>query len=180
MIQIDMKKSAETTLDGEYSTVMADLTAAIRDIRKKYPEEASDEDFEKIVESNADLKELLQNYNKTWNLMEQNISTMEKMIIDKILLPRLSKVHEDEKRSLISEYGKFLMLSKEYLQEKTEIKIIDDNSNNERDGFIQGLQVAPSLSNDKSKTKKTLNENIQSKEDTEIHIAPEKDDENCL
>lgn len=142
--------------------------------------ETSNEDFKKIVESNADLKELLQNYNKTWNLREQNISTMEKMIIDKFLLPRLSKVHEDEKQSLISEYGKFLMLSKEYLQEKTGIKIIDDNSNNERDGFIQGLQVAPSLSNDKSKTKKTLNENIQSKEDTEIHIAPEKDDENCL
>ena len=40
MIQIDMKKSAETTLDGEYSTVMAELTGAIRDIRKKYPEEA--------------------------------------------------------------------------------------------------------------------------------------------
>nr|DAE34667.1 MAG TPA: hypothetical protein [Caudoviricetes sp.] len=35
MIQIDAKKSAETTLDGEYSTVMAELTSAIRDIRKK-------------------------------------------------------------------------------------------------------------------------------------------------
>lgn len=44
MIQIDMKKSEEITLNGEYSTVMAELTAAIRDIRKKYPEDASDED----------------------------------------------------------------------------------------------------------------------------------------
>lgn len=34
MIQIDIKKSAETTLDGEYSTVMGELTSAIRDIRK--------------------------------------------------------------------------------------------------------------------------------------------------
>ena len=55
MIQIDTKKSAETTLDGEYSTVMAELTSAIRDIRKKYPEETSDEDFEL---SKMDSKEL--------------------------------------------------------------------------------------------------------------------------
>lgn len=60
MIQIDIKKSAETTLDGEYSTVMADLTAAIRDIRKKYPEEASDEDFEKAIKlSKMNSKELV-------------------------------------------------------------------------------------------------------------------------
>lgn len=142
--------------------------------------ETSDEDFKKIVESNADLKELLQNYNKTWDLMEQNISTMEKMIIDKILLPRLSKINEDKKQNFIAEYSKFLMLSKDYLQEKTGIKIIDENPINERDSFMQGLQVAPSVSNDKSKTKKTLNENIQVIEDTEIHIAPEQDDENCL
>lgn len=60
MIQIDMKKSAETTLDGEYSTVMAELTAAIRDIRKKYPEDASDEYFEKAIKlSKMDNKELV-------------------------------------------------------------------------------------------------------------------------
>lgn len=60
MIQIDMKKSAETTLDGEYSTVMAELTSAIRDIRKKYSEEASDEDFEKAIKlSKMDNKELV-------------------------------------------------------------------------------------------------------------------------
>ena len=60
MIQIDMKKSAETTLDGEYSTVMAELTGAIRDIRKKYPEEASDEDFEKAIKlSKMDSEELV-------------------------------------------------------------------------------------------------------------------------
>ncbi len=59
MIQIDTKKSAETTLDGEYSTVMAELTSAIRDIRKKYPEETSDEDFEKAIKlSKMDSKEL--------------------------------------------------------------------------------------------------------------------------
>ena len=142
--------------------------------------ETSDEDYEKIVGSNADLKELLQNYNKTWNLMEQNISTMEKMIIDKILLPRLSKINEDEKRNLLAEYSKFLMFSKDYLQEKTGIKIMNDNPNNERDSFIQALQVAPNLSKDKSKTKETLNENIHVIEDTEIHIVPKKDDENCL
>lgn len=60
MIQIDMKKSAETTLDGEYSTVMAELFGAIRDIRKKYPEEASDEDFEKAIKlSKMDSEELV-------------------------------------------------------------------------------------------------------------------------
>lgn len=60
MIQIDMKKSAETTLGGEYSTVMAELTSAIRDIRKKYPEEASDEDFEKAIKlSKMNSKELV-------------------------------------------------------------------------------------------------------------------------
>lgn len=60
MIQIDMKKSAETTLDGEYSTVIAELTGAIRDIRKKYPEEASDEDFEKAIKlSKMDSEELV-------------------------------------------------------------------------------------------------------------------------
>lgn len=60
MIQIDMKKSAETTLDGEYSTVMAELAGAIRDIRKKYPEEASDEDFEKAIKlSKMDSEELI-------------------------------------------------------------------------------------------------------------------------
>lgn len=60
MIQIDMKKSAETTLDGEYSTVMAELTAAIRDIRRKYPEEASDENFGKAIKlSKMDSKELI-------------------------------------------------------------------------------------------------------------------------
>lgn len=60
MIQIDMKKSAETTLDGEYSTVMAELIGAIRDIRKKYPEEASDEDFEKAIKlSKMDSEELV-------------------------------------------------------------------------------------------------------------------------
>ena len=59
MIQIDTKKSAETTLDGDYSTVMAELTSAIRDIRKKYPEEISDEDFEKAIKlSKMDSKEL--------------------------------------------------------------------------------------------------------------------------
>ncbi len=59
MIQIDTKKSAETTLDGEYLTVMAELTSAIRDIRKKYPEETSDEDFEKAIKlSKMDSKEL--------------------------------------------------------------------------------------------------------------------------
>ena len=56
--------------------------------------------------------------------MEQNISTMEKMIIDKILLPRLSKINEDEKRNLLAEYSKFLMLSKDYLQEKTGINVM--------------------------------------------------------
>lgn len=60
MIQIDTKKSAETTLDGEYSTVMAELTSAIRDIRKKYPEETSDEDFEKAIKlSKMNSKELV-------------------------------------------------------------------------------------------------------------------------
>ena len=60
MIQIDMKKSEETTLNGEYSTVMAELTAAIRDIRKKYPEDASDEDFEKAIKlSKMDSEELV-------------------------------------------------------------------------------------------------------------------------
>lgn len=60
MIQIDMKKSAETTLGGEYSTVMAELTGAIRDIRKKYPEEASDEDFEEAIKlSKMDSEELV-------------------------------------------------------------------------------------------------------------------------
>ncbi len=60
MINIDMKKSAETTLDGEYSTVMAELTGAIRDIRKKYPEDASDEDFEKAIKlSKMDSEELV-------------------------------------------------------------------------------------------------------------------------
>lgn len=73
MIQIDMKKSAETTLDGEYSTVMAELTDAIRDIRKKYPEEASDEDFEKAIKlSKMNSKELVA---EVVNSLVENILT---------------------------------------------------------------------------------------------------------
>lgn len=59
MINIDVKKSEKTNLDGRYSTVMAELTSAIRDIREKYPEYASDEDFEKAIKlSKMNSKEL--------------------------------------------------------------------------------------------------------------------------
>nr|DAU82110.1 MAG TPA: Ataxin-3 [Caudoviricetes sp.] len=71
MIQIDIKKSAETTLDGEYSTVMGELTSAIRDIRKKYPEEASDEDFEKAIKlSKMNSEELVA---EAANILVENI-----------------------------------------------------------------------------------------------------------
>ena len=97
--------------------------------------------------------------------MEQNISTMEKMIIDKILLPRLSKINENEKKNFIAEYSKYLMLSRDYLQEKTGFKIMDENFQSDKDKFMQGLQVETSLENDKTKHEKTLNKNVQVLED---------------
>ena len=125
----------------------------------------SQDELNKIIEENTELKEIKRNILKNGDTMENKISTMEKMIIDKILLPRLSKINEDEKRNLLVEYSKFLMLSKDYLQEKTGIKIIDKNPNNERERFIQGLQVEPTSENDKAKPEKTLNETVQVLED---------------
>lgn len=117
------------------------------------------------VEEIDKLKELSDDSHKHWDSMEKNISAMERLIIDKILLPRMKRMNDEEKRNILTEYSKYLMLSRDYLQEKTGFKIMDNNSQYDRDKFIQGLQVESNLENDDIKTEKNLNDNTQALED---------------
>lgn len=129
------------------------------------PNNTSQDELNKIIEENSELKEIKSNILKCRDTQENKIFVMEKLIIDKILIPRLQGMNEDEKRNILTEYSKYLMLSKDYLQEKTGFKIMDDNSQFDRDKFIQGLQVESSLENDNTKSEKTLSDNIQVLED---------------
>lgn len=119
------------------------------------------EELNKIIEENSELKEIKSNILKYRDTRKNKILTMEKLIIDRILIPRLQSMNEEEKRNSLTEYSKYLMLSRDYLQEKTGIKTMDDNFQCDRDKFIQGLQVE----NDKTKHEKTLNKNVQVLED---------------
>ena len=131
------------------------------------PNNISQDELNKIIEENSELKEIKSNILKCRDTQEKKIFVMEKLIIDKILVPRLQGMNEDEKRNILTEYSKYLMLSRDYLQEKTGFKIMGENSQSDKDKFIQGLQEESNIENDIRKPEKAANEKVQVMEDRE-------------
>lgn len=56
--------------------------------------------------------------------LESVISSSERMIIDKILLPRLRRLSSSERQALLSEYDKFIISEREYFKQKTNYKAV--------------------------------------------------------
>lgn len=74
--------------------------------------------------------------------LENMVSTSERMIIDKILLPRLKKMNASERQELLSEYDKFLISEREYFKEKTNYKSVIIAKKQE-EPWLQHIDVEP-------------------------------------
>ncbi len=87
-----------------------DIDGAIYEIQKENPE--------------ANMSEQEKQLDEHKQRLETMVSTSERMIIDKILLPRLKKMNASERQELLSEYDKFIISEREYFKEKTNYKSV--------------------------------------------------------
>ena len=56
--------------------------------------------------------------------LEDTISSSERMIIDKILLPKLKRVPLNERQQILDEYYKFIISEKEYFRVKSKYRAL--------------------------------------------------------
>ena len=72
----------------------------------------------------TDISEQLERMNKHKSNLESIISQSERMIIDKILLPRLNKLSSVEQQQLLEKYDKFIISEREYFQLRTNYRSV--------------------------------------------------------
>lgn len=75
-------------------------------------------------ENSLDVSNQVNQMSKHKSKLESIISSSERMIIDKILLPRLKKVKSAEKQQILSEYYNFIISEKGYFKLKTNYRAI--------------------------------------------------------
>ena len=105
-----------------------DIDDEIYEIQKENPE-ANVSDQEKQLDEHK-------------QRLESMVSTSERMIIDKILLPRLKKMNASERQELLSEYDKFIISEREYFKEKTNYKSVIVAKKQE-EPWLQHVDVEP-------------------------------------
>jgi len=74
--------------------------------------------------------------------LESIVSSSERIIIDKILLPRLRRLSSSERQAVLSEYDKFIISEREYFKEKTNYKSVILAKKQEAP-WLQHLDVEP-------------------------------------
>lgn len=74
--------------------------------------------------------------------LESVVSSSERMIIDKILLPRLRRLNSSERQAVLSEYDKFIISEREYFKEKTNYKAVVLTKKQE-EPWLQHVDVEP-------------------------------------
>ena len=106
-----------------------------------------DEILKEAIEENPELRKFKSDILRYRNITKNKISEMEELIIDKILIPSLQGMNEDKKQNILKEYAKFVMLSMEYLQEKTGIKITDENPGDDKEKIMKKLSAEQNSEN---------------------------------
>lgn len=74
--------------------------------------------------------------------LESVVSSSERMIIDKILLPRLRRLNSSERQAVLSEYDKFIISEREYFKEKTKYKAVV-LAKKQEEPWLQHVDVEP-------------------------------------
>lgn len=72
----------------------------------------------------TDVSEQLGKMDKHKSNLESIISQSERMIIDKILLPRLKKLSSIAQQQLLEQYDKFIISEREYFQSRTNYRVV--------------------------------------------------------
>ncbi len=89
--------------------------------------------------ANVDVSNQLEQMEKHKSNLKGTIVLSEKMIIDKILLPRLKKLSFEEKEQCLENYEKFIISEKEYFQRKTNYRAMTIQKAN----WLQHINVEP-------------------------------------
>ena len=124
----DYKKSKQVigkfrkTIFKKLSTNMDIITQNINDY---YDVEDEICDLPKNDESSYAVENRMKMQESKKNL-EDTISSSERMIIDKILLPKLKRVPLNERQQILDEYYKFIISEKEYFRVKTKYRAVAD------------------------------------------------------
>lgn len=90
-------------------------------------------------EVSADISGQLEQMETHKSKLKETIALSEKMIIDKILLPRLKKLSFEEKEQCLENYEKFIISEKEYFQRKTNYRAMTIPKAN----WLQHINVEP-------------------------------------
>ena len=90
----------------------------------------------------VDVSEQVNQMQEYKSKLESIVSSSERMIIDKILLPRLKKMPSSEQQQLLSEYYKFIISEKEYFKSKTNYRAIT-LSKKQKSLWLQHVDVEP-------------------------------------
>lgn len=103
-----------------------------------------DDEIYKIQKENpeADVSEQEKQLDEHKQSLESIVSASERMIIDKILLPRLKKMNASERQELLSEYDKFIISEREYFKEKTNYKSVV-TVKKQKEPWLQHIDVEP-------------------------------------
>lgn len=107
---------------GTFKKLSSNMDTIFEELKNYYNIE---DKIYKIEESNnsADTSQLKNEMNKHKSKLENTVSSSERMIIDKILLPRLKRVPLNEKQKLLDEYYKFIISEREYFKSKTNYQV---------------------------------------------------------
>lgn len=107
-----------------------------------------------------DVSNQVNQMNEHKSKLESIISLSERMIIDKILLPRLKKVKSAEKQQILDEYYNFIISEREYFKLKTNYRAITLPKGS-KSPWLQHVDV------EQLSVKRELKENIE-KQDKEL------------
>lgn len=73
---------------------------------------------------------------------KRRVSELERIMVDKLLLPRLRKVSKNEKQILLDKYFQFIIFEKEYFKQKTGYQMIE-KARKEGDSWFKHVDVEP-------------------------------------
>lgn len=101
--------------------VFKELSRNMDDISNGIYEYWSLEDSEEDGKENQELDSKIQGKKR---LITDKIKSSEKMVIDKILMPRLNKLSPEKREELLSEYDKFLICERDYFRQRTHYQAV--------------------------------------------------------
>ena len=110
-------------------------------------------------------EEELEKENEARDKFMNEISHTERAIIDKILLPRIRKMEDNEKKQILQDYSKFIINEKEYFCQVTGFEFILPSTNLEKQKFIESLKVENN--NELGENPKEENKETEVKKETE-------------